>query len=90
MTYVRPHTQLSGCMNEGAPSYHTPLQRYAPSFATGCKPFQLYSICILAVCVCVCVCVCDAGVGDLPATRPGLLLTDLGPAGELNHIFTTI
>lgn len=32
VTYARPHTQLSGCMNEGAPSYHTPLQRYVPSF----------------------------------------------------------
>ena len=40
---------------------------------------------MLCVCVCVCVCVCAyVGVGDLPATRPGLLLTDLGPAGKLN------
>ena len=30
-------------------------------------------------------CVCFAGVGDIPATRPGLFLADLGPAGKLNH-----
>lgn len=45
--------------------------------------FYIVLICILAVCVCVYV-----GVGDLPATRPGLLLTDLGPAGKLNGIRT--
>lgn len=38
---------------------------------------------IFVLCVCVCVCA-YIGVGDLPATRPGLLLTDLGPAGRLN------